>query len=256
MSLPLSIFIITCNEAARIGRTIAAVRDLTDDLVVVDSGSSDGTPAIAEALGAKVIHHTWEGYSRQKRFAEDQCRHAWRLNLDADEVVTTGLSDEIQRLFTASEVPAPGAYAIRIVDVIPGDVKPRAFAYAHKYVRLYHQTTGQFETSPVHDVVRVHKGVRVQLLHQPIHHFSMQDISTQVAKFNNYTDALVEDMRARHVKRSAWRLFTEFPAAFLKAYFLRRHFMRGRYGFVTAMNYAYFRYLKFAKYRELQNRRS
>ncbi|MET0430647.1 MAG: glycosyltransferase, partial [Microvirga sp.] len=73
--LPFSVFIIVKNEADRIGATLAAVRDLADDIVVVDSGSTDGTQALAASLGARVIHNDWPGYGRQKRFAEGQCRH-------------------------------------------------------------------------------------------------------------------------------------------------------------------------------------
>ena len=95
--LPLSVFIIARNEAARIVPTIRAIRDLTDDLVVVDSGSTDGTRDLAAELGARVIEHAWPGYGPQKRFAEEQCRHRWILNIDADEVVTPALSVEIPR---------------------------------------------------------------------------------------------------------------------------------------------------------------
>src|SRR3712207_8537062 len=73
--LPVSVFIIAKNEADRIGDTIRAVRHLTDDLIVIDSGSTDGTQAIAEELGARVIFNEWPGYGPQKRFGEDQCRY-------------------------------------------------------------------------------------------------------------------------------------------------------------------------------------
>src|SRR3954468_12193530 len=96
--LPLSIFIIAQDEADRIGNAIAAVRDLTDDLVVVDSGSTDGTQALAAELGARVIEREWPGYGPQKRFAEEQCQHVWLLNVDADEVVPPALAEEIRRL--------------------------------------------------------------------------------------------------------------------------------------------------------------
>lgn len=255
MPLPLSAYIIARNEAERIGRTIAAIRDLADEVIVVDSGSTDGTQDAAQAAGARVISHAWEGYGRQKRFAEAQCRHDWLLNLDADEVVTPALHDEIQALFSAPQSLRPAAYALRIIDVIPGDARPRRFAYAHKYVRLYHKDAGRFSTSTVHDVVHVNPGFAVRRLRGAVHHFSITDIATQVAKYNQYTDALVDDMQSRNVSRPFWRLFTEFPASFLKAYVLRRHFMRGRYGFVTAMNYAFFRYLRLAKYYEQRRNR-
>src|SRR5829696_9538141 len=120
---PLSIFIISRDEADRIGDTIRAIRDLTDDLVVVDSGSSDGTQGIAEALGARVIHHPWPGYGPQKRFAEDQCRHLWLLNLDADEVVPPELEREIRALFAEGEPQSP-AYRIGIAEIFPGEDRP------------------------------------------------------------------------------------------------------------------------------------
>ncbi|MDP3317718.1 MAG: glycosyltransferase, partial [Bosea sp. (in: a-proteobacteria)] len=75
----LSIFIIARDEADRIERTIKAVRSLSDDIVLVDSGSTDGTQEIAARLGARVIFNNWPGYGQQERFAEDQCRHDWRL---------------------------------------------------------------------------------------------------------------------------------------------------------------------------------
>ena len=96
---PLSIFIIAQNEVDRIGRTIEAARALSDDIILVDSGSTDGTQALAESLGARVIFNAWPGYGQQKRFAEEQCRHDWLLNLDADEVVPPDLAAEIAALF-------------------------------------------------------------------------------------------------------------------------------------------------------------
>jgi glycosyltransferase involved in cell wall biosynthesis len=85
-----SCFIIAKNEARRIGEVIASVRDLADEVIVIDSGSTDGTQQIAQDLGARVIFNEWPGFGPQKRFGEDQCRNDWVLNLDGDEV----LSDE------------------------------------------------------------------------------------------------------------------------------------------------------------------
>ncbi|MEP2437055.1 MAG: glycosyltransferase, partial [Roseibium sp.] len=79
--LPISVFIIAKDEADRIGRTITSVRDWVDEVIVIDSGSSDGTVAVAEQLGARVLENAWPGYGPQKRFGEDQCRNDWLLNL-------------------------------------------------------------------------------------------------------------------------------------------------------------------------------
>jgi len=134
--LPLSVFIIAQDEADRIGDAIRAVRDLSDDVVVVDSGSTDATPAVAVGLGARVIHHPWPGYGPQKRFAEEQCRHEWLLNLDADEVVPPELEREIRALFAAGEPRSP-AYRIGIAEIFPGEDRPHSWAYTLSPVRLY-----------------------------------------------------------------------------------------------------------------------
>lgn len=249
MALPISIFIVTLNEADRIGRTISAVADLSDDIVVVDSGSNDGTQQLAKSLGARVIQNQWPGYGAQKNFAQDQCRNDWVFNLDADEVVTADLRDEIQLLF-ANGSPHAGAYAMRIVDVFPGDAKPRPMAYGYNRVRLYRKEKGRFSLSAVHDVVELQAGVCQAQLRSDILHYSVRSLGEQISKFNAYTDAQVADLNDRGVAIPLWRIYSEFPLAFLKAFILRRHFMAGRYGFLTAMNYAIFRHLRVAKYYE------
>jgi len=246
----ISVFIIAFNEAHRIGKTIDAIKDLADDIVVVDSGSTDGTQAIAQKLGARVIHHDWQGYGRQKRYAESQCKYDWLFNLDADEVVTQELKSEISRIFDGCKSPLPGAYRVRICDVMPGESAPRLFAYAHRYVRLYHRDAGSYRPSTVHDVVQVNSAFKTSRLRGRIHHYSAVNLSTQISKFNNYTDALVEDLQRRHVARPTWRLFIEFQSAFFKAYIIRRYCLRGVYGHARAMSYAFFRYLRMAKYVE------
>ena len=110
--LPLSCFIIAKNEADRIVRTIRAVKDWAGEIVVIDSGSTDGTQALAEAEGARVIFNAWPGFGQQKRFGETQCRNEWLINLDADEVVSPKLAAEIQALFGRGE-PALAVYALR-----------------------------------------------------------------------------------------------------------------------------------------------
>ena len=242
----LSIFLITHNEADRIGRTLAAVRALSDDIVVVDSGSSDDTIALATALGARVIHHDWPGYGPQKRFAEDQCRHAWLLNIDADEVVPPELAEEIRASLTSRPQEMDG-YAIKIAEVFPGEGKPHRLAYALSPVRLYRRDKGRYADSIVHDRVVFQEGARLGQLQGIIHHFSVRSIGDQMAKLNAYTTQQALDLAMRGKQVPTWRLFVEFPASFFKAYVMRRHAMRGVYGFMTSMNYAFFRWMRVAK---------
>lgn len=247
--LPISVFIITRDEADRIARTIQAALRLTSDIVVVDSGSTDGTREIAQKLGARVVHNEWPGYGAQKNFAQELCNHDWVLNLDADEVLSDELISEIRSLFDGAG-PQADAYRVRIVDVIPGETQARRFAYAFDPVRLYRRECGRFSLSPVHDRVQLHPDAVQSQLRGKVQHFSMRGIGEQLAKFNEYTDAQVDDIFSRGGHFRWWRLFAEFPVAFLKAYLIRRHFVGGRYGFLMAMNYAIFRHLRVAKYHE------
>lgn len=252
---PLSIFIIALNEADRIGNTITAVRELSDDIVLVDSGSTDGTQAIAEGLGARVIFNPWPGYGQQKRFAEEQCRHDWLLNLDADEVIPADLAAEIAMLFAEGPPPAD-AYKLRIAEIFPGEPAPHRFAYALAPVRLYRKSKGRYSASPVHDRVDLTDDARIARLKGTVHHFSVRSLGEQMEKLNSYSDAQADDLDARGATVSVFRLIVEFPANFIKAYIGRRHALRGVYGFMTAMNYAFYRYLRVAKHweRRLQRR--
>ena len=249
VALPLSIYIIARNEADRSGATIRAVSGLSDDIVVVDSGSTDDTVALATALGARVIVNAWPGYGLQKQFGEDQCRHDWLLNIDADEVVPPDMVEAIRALF-ATGAPAPAGYRLRIAEVFPGESKPHALAYALTPVRLYHRSVGRYSPSTVHDRVVMAPGAPIRRLAGTVAHYSVRSLGDQIAKLNAYSDQQVDDMLARGDGVSRLRMVLEFPANFIKAYVGRRHALRGTYGFMTAMNFAFYRYLRAAKYWE------
>jgi glycosyltransferase involved in cell wall biosynthesis len=247
--LPISVFIIAKNEADRIADTIRAIRSLTDDIVVVDSGSADGTQAVAQKLGARVLFNPWPGYGPQKRFAEEQCRNPWLLNLDADEVVPPELAAEIQALFSYGEPPAQ-AYKLGIAEIFPGEAAPHPMAYTLWPVRLYRKDAGRYSPSLVHDRVDLVPGTKVGSLKGIVHHWSVRSLGDQIDKLNRYSDQQAADLELRGIEIPTWRVFFEFPAAFIKAYIGRRHALRGTYGFLTAMNYAISRHLRLAKHYE------
>lgn len=246
-----SLFLITKNEEARLGQVLAAVRDLSDDVVVVDSGSTDDTLKIAEAHGARVFHRDWTGYGAQKRYAEDQCKHDWLLNLDADEVLTLALSDELKALFATGEPatsePAPGAYKVRILNLYPGDDKPRPFANDYNVVRLYHRSAGRYRDDPVYDRVVLCAGVEPRQLAAPIHHYSITSWFHMVDKANRFTGHEIAKVASKPRGELMIRLFTEMPLQFLRNYFLRGHILGGWKGFVFALNTSFLRTLRIAK---------
>jgi glycosyltransferase involved in cell wall biosynthesis len=240
---PLSVFLIVKDEAARLPRTLEAVRDLADQIVVVDSGSTDATPDIARAAGAELHHRDWTGYGPQKRFAEDLCRHAWRLNIDADEVVTPALAAEIRALLATD--PAPAAFRIRILNVYPGDARPRPFADDYDVVRLYHREAGRYRDHPLFDRVETDRDPK--RLRAPIHHFPFLDWHGLVAKENAYSSYQARAARLRPRWRLRLRLVVEGPLVFLKSWILRRHILGGWKGLVFSGVIAFARWLRIAK---------
>jgi glycosyltransferase involved in cell wall biosynthesis len=246
--VPLSVFLITHNEAARLERTLQALAGLADEIVVVDSGSDDSTLDIARVYGAKiVVNAPFPGYGPQKRLAEDACAHDWVLNVDADEVVCDALREEIAGLLRSGAIHAQDGYRVPIADVLPGERAPGRFAYRLSPVRLYRRSVGRYASSTVHDRVRFPDHARIGAVRHALHHYSIESFGKQIDKLLAYTRLQAQDYAARERPFSRMRLFTEFPVAFGKAYVLRRYALRGLPGFLAAMNYAIFRHMRIVR---------
>ncbi|WP_282044801.1 glycosyltransferase family 2 protein [Roseibium album] len=245
--LPLSAFIIARNEADRISRPIRSVIDWVDEVIVIDSGSTDDTIAVAEKLGARVVHKDWQGYGPQKRCGEDQCRNDWLLNLDADEEVTEDLATEIRAKFSDNSYRDADGWRIMIRDMYAHETEPAPWAYGYNQIRLYDRRKGRFSDSSVHDTVRPVDGATIANLSGIMAHRSIRSLDFQVDKYNRYSGMQVEDMRTRGRKLPRSRLLTEFPVSFFKAYFVRKYRKYGWWGFILSMNYAHARFLRVAK---------
>ncbi len=232
--IPLSVTIIAKDEADRIERCIAAITDIADDIVVVDSGSTDDTVAICQRLGARTVFRAWDGYGPQKRFAEDSARFDWVLNLDADEVVSDDLAQEIRALL-ASDPPLK-AYRFHQVTVYPGKSTPRLWADYHNYVRLYDRRAVRFHMSLSHDTVDL-KGAAAGQLKGKALHFSWRTLDHVRRKLDGYTD-----LQAKEIRKPRWQLQLrrpfEYPFLFFRYYLLRRHFTGGWYGVKAAHTFA------------------
>ncbi len=251
--LPLSCFIIAKNEADRIARTIRAVKEWVDEVVVIDSGSTDGTQALAEAAGARVIFNAWPGFGQQKRFGEMQCRNDWLLNLDADEVVSPELAGEIQALFAPGE-PALAVYALPINDVYPGQAKPRRWANDYVQPRLYDRRRVRFKDSTIHDSLDI-AGMKLGVLAFDVHHFSSRSFDDQLQKAVERARYNADNSKSKPAGILRLRLVFEFPAAFLRYYVARRHFTGGLMGFQSSMIGAMSRFARIARMLEATQRR-
>jgi glycosyltransferase involved in cell wall biosynthesis len=236
--IPVTCTIIAKDEADRIGRCIASVRDLVEDVVVIDSGSSDDTAAIAQSLGARVVHNPWPGYGPQKRFAEDQAQHDWILNLDADEWLPPEARAEVASFF-AGKVPDLAGYRFRLKTVYPHRDAPRPFADYHAYVRLYDRRRCRFPDSLAFDAIPFDRET-MRDARAPIYHQTIRSLTHLLQKNKRYF--LLQSVE---ISRPKWKALLRLPfeplAVFLKYYLLRRHVTGGFFGLRFAATIAWLR---------------
>ncbi len=240
--IPVSCTIIARNEADRVGRAIESVRGLVDEVVVVDSGSTDGTQALAERLGARVVHNDWVGYGPQKRFAEDVAKHDIILNLDADEFLSAELREEIRALLSGPSLPAK-TYKMRVTLVYPHRETPAPFADSTICLRLYDRRAARFSPSLVHD--NVPETPDCMMLRGRVMHRSYRGLADVVRKELAYFELQKrEKSKSRAVLLA--RLPIEFPWQFFRYYILNRHVFGGAYGFAAATVAAFMRWMRIA----------
>jgi glycosyltransferase involved in cell wall biosynthesis len=237
-----AVIVITRDEAAHIEACLASVA-WADDILVVDSGSTDGTPDLARAAGARVLVRDWPGYAAQKNFAATQTAHDWILSVDADERVTPALADEIRRT-VAREPPEAGFRIPRITWHLGRWIRTTDW-YPDHQLRLYDRRRAQWPPRAVHESVEAHGPVG-QLTHH-LQHFAYRDIGHHVDTMNRYTTLAADQMAASGGRATLADLLIHPPAAFLRNYVLRRGFADGSAGLIVSLMNAFYVFLKFAK---------
>lgn len=254
----ISAFIIAKDEALRIATAINSLKDIVDEIIVIDSGSSDDTVSIAQNLGARVVPNEWPGYVEQKSFGEQLCQHDWILNIDADEELTKPLQDEIKQRFSSPNYDECKAYNIDITILHRKDKKARFLAPANRVVRLYNRKYCSFsnrERGTTNDAVVFNffnlpqENVIFNLKH-PAYHRSGTSIEQLVTKANFYSTEQAKDLALLNRKLSLIRIAFELPLCFFKAFILRRYFVFGFDGFVDSIIFAFARFIRLAKARE------
>lgn len=250
---PISVYLISKNEEHRIGVAIRSVASWADEVIVVDSGSTDKTVELAEQAGARVIFREWDGYGPQKRFAEAQCVNDWVLNIDCDEEVTAELAEELQQSVCNSP-ENQAAFMIRITDLLPGESNPSWFAYSYKVLRLYNRQFGRMSNHLYQDRVEIDGG-QITSLTGRIHHRSFVSWQDTVAKFNFYTSQVAASRLDSNRRPPTLRIWTEFPATFFKAWILRRLIFRGTMGLAMSVTISYLNLLRLLKTREAFSKR-
>ena len=238
--LPISCFIIAQDEADRIANTIESVIDIVDEVIVIDSGSTDGTQDLARQLGCKVFFNKWKGYGPQKRFGEDCAKNEWLLNLDADEYLSDQIKSEILQIFDDNNNHY-NFFSMKVTPIYPNWKRPRIFSASHECVRLYNKRFGRFSNSPVHDSVETNNS-KIFYFKNHVYHNSVRSFKHLIEKEESYIQLQSKTLKDKNKIFLFLRIFVEFPLAFIKYYFIRRHFTGALTGLVTALILAYYRW--------------
>ena len=242
-----SVTIITLDESEHIGAAIDSAA-WADEIVVVDSGSTDGTADLARAKGVTVLSRAWSGYVDQKNFAAEQVSNDWIFSLDADERIPPALAAEILAL--VSREPSRRGYRVPRVSFHLGRWIRTTDFYPDFQTRLYDRKAARWQGNYVHESVSV-DGPVGQLRHD-LEHYSYRDLRDQLDRINHYTSLAARQMREAGRSAGPLALLIHPPAAFLRNYVLRRGILDGTVGLTISLVNAYSVFLKFAKLWELQ----
>jgi len=246
----LTVTVITYNESAHIAAALASVA-WADEIIVVDSGSSDGTAEIARASATRVIIREWPGYSDQKNFAADEASHDWVLSMDADERVTPGLAAEIRAVLR--QTPEARGYRIRRVSHYLGRWIRSTDWFPDHQLRLYDRRAGRWNGLAIHESFQLSEG-RPSVLAGELEHYAYRDISHHLTKIDAYTTLIADGWR-REGRRTNFAAVLGQPIfAFLRNYVLRAGFKDGTPGLIISILNSYYVFLKLAKLWERQRR--
>ena len=243
---PLSAVIITRDEAARIGACLDSLT-FCDERLVVDSGSTDGTPELARARGARVLHQDWLGYGAQKRFAVAQAAHDWVLCVDADEQVSPELRAAIEQALAA---PVAGAYECARRNRFLGRWLRHGEGYPDWSLRLFHRAQARWSEDPVHE--KVESRGAVARLHGDLLHASEDSLAQYQAKQDRYVDLAAQALFARGARVGPLRPWASPTLRFVKMYLLRLGFLDGWPGLLHILIGCRNSHRKYRRLRQLQ----
>ena len=238
--------IITLNEERNIARAIESLR-CCDEILILDSGSTDRTVELATNLGARVFEAGWRGYAGQKNWAAEQASHDWILSLDADEVLSESLEAEIWNVKKSG--PRFDAYTMPRLARYLGRWIYHSGWYPDRKVRLYHRGKAQWVGDFVHESVKPHGPIGH--LESNILHFTCDSLSEHLKTLDHYTTLAAQELAACHVDVPLTSLIVDPPWNFIKTYVFQRGFQDGLEGLIISYMAAFYTFLKYAKARNM-----
>ncbi len=225
----LSVIVITKNEEDNIGRCLQSVQ-WADELIVVDSGSTDQTVAIAKSYGARVYHQDWLGFGAQKNKALEKATSDWVLSLDADEFLLEKDGNALQQWL--SKPHQASAVSLLRIGYFRGKKIRYSYGPKERHVRLFRRGSATFDNAIIHE--RLITEGQIQAVNLCIQHETIQSISEVLAKMQTYTTLGAKKRHESGKKATLGTLILKPLIGFFKVYCIRRGFLDGKYGFIIA----------------------
>lgn len=243
----ISVVIITLNEERNISRCLESVQGIADEIIVIDSYSTDKTVEIANSLGARVIQQPFEGYGRQKNIAAAAAANNWILSLDADEALSPQLKESISKVkqqqdHTIYQMP-------RLTNYCGKWIKHCGW-YPDRQVRLYDRTKSSWKEQRVHEYLQSNvSGEKTGMLKGDLLHYSFYTISEHLKKIEKYTELAAREAVANGKKTNLLKIWFSPKWHFFTEYIIKAGFLDGFYGYTICKLSAYAAFIKYSKIR-------
>ena len=244
----ISAVIITSNEERNIERCLRSLSGVVEEIIVVDTHSTDGTIEICRQYGVRLVTHEWMGFGPQKNLGIDAARHPYVLSMDADEALDEPLREAI---IEHKKLGLSGIYSFSRLNYYYGKFLKHGLEFPDYKVRLFPRDQVRWNNDLVHEDLICPSALADTLLPGFLLHYTYYSIREQMQKANRYS-SLGAELYFQKGKRASWfKILLNPPFTFLQAYILRRGFMDGAHGFVVAVFHSYSNFMKYTKLWEL-----
>ena len=248
----LSAVIITLNEEKNIGRCIDSVKDIADEVLVVDSGSTDKTEEICKGKGARFIYNKWIGYIEQKNFANEQAQHPFILSIDADEAVSEKLARSILEAKELAFADADGYEMNRLTNYCGKWIRHGGW-YPDRKLRVFHRDKFEWSGEKIHEIMKAKvEDTRIKRLDGDLLHYSYYNISEHIAQANHFTNLTAEVAISKGKKAPFIKVLCSPAVKFCRDYFFKLGFLDGYYGYIVCRISAQATFMKYSKIRQLR----
>ncbi len=242
--VPISIVILAKNEEAQIARTLSPLLDMSDDVILLDNGSTDQTIPIAQSLGARVEQIEWTGYSDTKNKGNQRTKYDWILSLDADEEIKEELKTDILNIFSTTQKPDQ-AWMLKRKLVYGGKTLHHGSVSNEYRIRIFNKKNASWNENEVHEDIEFAQEIKLNKLQGFLLHHSYKNQEEHLKKLRKYATLFFHQLQKKNTQIPFYKKYISPYFGFVKNYFFRFGFLDGKQGFQFAldeMKYTYWKY--------------